>query len=86
MPLTVSLSDELLSSDREDIARKILEQVALDGFQSGHLTAAQIRRILGYDSRLQVYEFLAAHGVPWVDYDVEELQREVATLRKLVPE
>jgi hypothetical protein len=85
MPLTISLPDEILSSDREDIARQILEQVALDGFKSGQLTSAQVRRILGFESRLQVYEFLAAHGVPWVDYDEAELQRELETLRKLTP-
>ncbi len=85
MPLTISLPDELLSSDRDDIAHQILEQVALDGFKSGQLTSAQVRRILGFESRLQVYEFLAAHRVPWVDYDEEELQRELETLRKLAP-
>jgi predicted HTH domain antitoxin len=85
MPLTISLPDEILSSDRENIARQILEQVALDGFQSGQLTAAQVRRILGFETRLQVYEFLAAHGVPWVDYDEEELHRELETLRVLTP-
>jgi hypothetical protein len=85
MPLTVSLSDEILSSDKGEISRKILEQVALEGFKSGQLTTAQIRRILGFESRIQVYEFLAAHHVAWVDYDDDELRREVETLEKLVP-
>ena len=84
MPVTVSLPDEILSSDSGDIPRRILEQVALDGFQPGQLTAAQVRRILGFESRLQVYEFLAAHGLPWVDYDEEELQREIDNLGELV--
>lgn len=64
--------------------REVLEQVALDGFKSGQLTTAQVRRILGLESRLGVYDFLAAHGVPWVDYDEEELRRETDHLRKLV--
>jgi predicted HTH domain antitoxin len=85
MPVTVSLPDEILASDSEDVSRKVLEQVALDGFRSGQITAAQVRRILGFDSRLQVYEFLAAHGIPWVDYEDDELQREVDTLGKLTP-
>lgn len=80
MPLTISFPDDLLANEGEDIARKIPEQVALDGFKSGQLTAAQVRRILGYESRLQVYEFLAAHQVPRVDYDEAELQRELETL------
>jgi predicted HTH domain antitoxin len=86
MPVTVYLPDEILSTDGEDISRKILEQIALDGFRSGQITTAQVRRILGFESRLQVYEFLASHGVPWVDYDEEELRRELETLRELTPE
>ncbi len=85
MPVTVSLPDEILSSHGKDIPRKVLEQVALEGFKTGQLTIAQVRRILGFESRLQVHEFLASHEVPWVDYDQEELQREVETLGKLVP-
>jgi len=83
--VTISLPDEILDSDRGDVSRKVLEQVALDGFRSGQLTTAQVRRILGLESRLQVYEFLAAHDVAWVDYDETELQREVETLRELTP-
>ncbi len=33
-----------------------------------------------------VLRLLASHGVPWVDYDQEELQREVETLGRLSPE
>ena len=44
-----------------------------------------MRRILGFESKLEVYDFLCAHGVPWVDYDEEELRREVDHLAELVP-
>jgi predicted HTH domain antitoxin len=80
MSVTISLPDEILSGDTRNLPRKILEQIALDGFKSGQLTTSQVRRILGFDSRMQVHEFLAAHGVPWVDYDEEELQRECESL------
>lgn len=82
MSVTISLPDEILSADTRNLPRKILEQVALDGFKSGQLTTSQVRRILGFDSRMQVHEFLAAHGVPWVDYDEEDLQRECESLRR----
>jgi predicted HTH domain antitoxin len=85
MPVTISLPDGILSDQNEDVSRKVLEQVALDGFKTGQLTIAQVRRILGFESRLQVHEFLASHQVPWVDYDEEELQREVEVLSKLIP-
>jgi hypothetical protein len=85
MNVTVSLPEEVFAGDTADVARKVLEQVALDGFKSGQLNAAQVRRLLGFESRLQVYDFLAAHSVPWVDYDEAELERELKTLSKLVP-
>ena len=85
MNLTVTIPDEILAGNIGDVSRKVLEQVALDGFKSGQLTIAEVRRILGFESRLQVYEFLGTHDVPWVDYDEAELDREVETLRKLVP-
>lgn len=85
MPVTVSLPDEILEGDARNLPRAILEQVALEGFQSGQLTTAQARRILGFETRMQVHEFLAAHGVPWVDYSVEELERERNTLKELFP-
>jgi hypothetical protein len=85
MTVTVSLPDEILLQDSDEVSRRVLEQVALDGFKSGQLTTAQVRRILGFESRLEVYDFLAAHGVPWVDYSVEDAERERALLKKVLP-
>ncbi len=85
MTVTVSLPDEILLQDSDEVSRMVLEQVALDGFKSGQLTTAQVRRILGFESRLEVYDFLAAHGVPWVDYSVEDAERERALLKKVLP-
>ena len=85
MTVTVSLPDEILLQNSDEVSRMVLEQVALDGFKSGQLTTAQVRRILGFESRLEVYDFLAAHGVPWVDYSVEDAERERALLKKVLP-
>jgi Uncharacterised protein family (UPF0175) len=85
MTLTISFPDEILAGNNGDLAHIVLEQVALIGFKSRQLTTAQVRRLLGFESRLQVHEFLAAHGVPWVDCDEEDLQHELETLKKLAP-
>lgn len=85
MSVTISLPDDILAGNTNEVSRKVLEQVALDGFRSGQISAAQVARILGLESRLQAFEFLASHDVPWVDYDADELQREVDVLRKIVP-
>jgi hypothetical protein len=84
MPVTISLPDEILTSDTHNLPRKILEQVALDGFESGQLTTSQVRQILGFDTKMQVHEFLAAHGVPWVDYSVEDAARERELIKKVL--
>lgn len=52
MSVTISLPDEILAGDTRDIPRKVPEQVALDGFRSGQLTTAQVRRILGFETRM----------------------------------
>lgn len=82
MAVTVVLPDDVLSDQGGDIARRVLEQVALEGFKSGQLTIAQVRRLLGFDTRMQVHEFLAGHGVPWVDYSLEDAERERELLEK----
>ena len=81
----VAIPDDVLSGQNGEISHRILEEFALEGFKSGQLTIAQVRRILGLETRTQAHEFLAAHGVPWVDYDDAELQRELETLKELVP-
>jgi len=85
MSVTVILPNDVLTDQGGDVPKRVLEQVALEGFKSGQLTIAQVRRILGFDSRLQAHEFLASHGVSWVDYDDGELELETETLRWLIP-
>ena len=84
MAVTVSLSDEVLSDQGGDLARKVLEQVAVEGFKSGHLTTSQVRRLLGFETRMQVHEFLTDHGLHWVDYSVEDADRERELLRRVL--
>ena len=85
MTIIVSIPEEILASEGDDVARRVLEQVSLEGFKSGKLTIAQVRRILGFQTRMQVHQFLAAHGVPWVDYTVEDAARERELLKKALP-
>lgn len=81
----VAIPDELVNGQQGEVARRILEEFVLEGFKSGQLTVAQVRRILGFETRMQTHEFLASHGVPWVDYSVEEAERERALLKKILP-
>jgi predicted HTH domain antitoxin len=85
MTITVSIPEEMLTGESDDVARQVLERVALEGFKSGQLTIAQVRRLLGFETRMQTHEFLADHGVPWVDYSVADAERERELLKKVLP-
>jgi len=83
--VTVAVPDDILNSETGQASREIVEQFAIEGYKSGQLTTAQVRRILGFESRMEVYEFLAAHKIAWVDYGPEEADREHNLLKKIVP-
>jgi len=61
--VNVTIPNEILNNESGDTARRVLEEFALAGYQSGQLTAAQVRRLLGFSSRQDVDGFLKAHGV-----------------------
>ena len=66
----------------DDVPRHILEQIALEGYSEGWLTEEQVRRVLGYETRLEVHGFLAAHDVP-LQYTLEHLEQDRAAHRQL---
>ncbi len=66
-----------------DLSRRLTEHLALDGYRQGLLSLAQVRRLLGFATRLEAQEFLGSRGVPVFDFDPSELDREAA-LQELV--
>lgn len=85
MDVQVKIPDEVFNQTNADPPRRILEAFALEGYESGQLTTAQVRRVLGFETRLEVLGFLAKNGVAWVDYSIEDAERERNLLRELVP-
>ncbi len=66
--MTLELPEDVLkvlTNRCEDLPRYALEALAADGYRSGVLTESQIRRMLGYENRLQVHSLLKEHGVPY---------------------
>lgn len=84
MSVQVNIPESVFNLPRPQLGRQVLETVALEGFQSGQLSLFQIREMLGFESRFEVHEFLAEHGIPWVDYSVEDLERERNDLKQLL--
>jgi Uncharacterised protein family (UPF0175) len=81
MQLTITIPDDVaaqLQNDGGDIARRILEFVAIQGYRSEELTAYDVQKLLRFESRFEVDAFFKAQGVHR-DYTLEDLERERAT-------
>ena len=59
-----------------DLSRVALEALALEGYRSHTLTEEQIRRLLSFESRLEVHAFLKQHGV-YLNYTLGDLKHDV---------
>lgn len=85
MELTVQIPDDVaqrLSASGGDLSRRALEALVAEEYRQGHLTKPDLRRLLGFETSDQIDSFLKAHEV-WIDYTMEDLERERASLRRL---
>ena len=85
MQLTIELPDELLealSASGRDVSRAALEAVALEAYRERKLSTAQLQRLLGYETRMEVDSFLKEHRVE-LEYTLEDLERDRETHRRL---
>jgi len=83
--LTIELPDELsaaLASSGKDLSRAAFEAIALEAYRERKLSTAQLRRLLGFQTRMEVDGFLKAHGVE-LEYSLEDLERDRETHRRL---
>jgi hypothetical protein len=81
--ITVRIPDELarLVGAGGEVERRVLEALALDEFRQGHLSRAELRRMLGFATRIKLDEFLATHGV-FGTYTLDDLERERRDLQR----
>jgi hypothetical protein len=77
--VSVTIPEEVLRAPNGETSRRILEQFALEGYKSGQLSHADVGRLLGFETPVEVDGFLKEHGVYNVDYTDEELAREEET-------
>ena len=83
MTITLEIPDELgsqLIGAGQDPARAALEAIALEGYRADRLSEADIRELLGFDTRMEVHGFLKEHGafLSYTDGDLAH-DREVAS-------
>ena len=85
MNLTLVIPDDVaarLSASEADLSRRALEAFAVEEYRNGRISKAELRRLLGMQSRYELDGVLKAHGV-WIDYSMEDFQREQEALDRL---
>ncbi len=84
MEITFNIPDELarqVTPEGQDPARVALEALALEGYRSGLLSESAVRRMLGFETRMEVHAFLKKHHV-YLHYDLADLEQDQAAAQK----
>ena len=79
--ITIALPDELsaaLGAPGQDLSRAAFEALTLSAYRERKISAAQLRRLLGYETRMEVDAFLKSHGVE-LEYTLEDIERDRET-------
>lgn len=83
--VTLDIPDELsaaLTAPGRELSRSVFEALALEAYREHKLSTAQLRRLLGFESRYELDGFLKAHEV-WLEYGLDTLERDRETHRNL---
>jgi len=76
MQVTIDLPED------GDFSRRALEALAVEGYQTGAISETQIKRLLGFKTRLQVHALLKEFRVPY-RYSEADVQEDLAAHREL---
>ena len=63
-------------------SRAALEALAIEGYRTQRLTESEVRRMLGFETRMQVHQLLAEHDV-CLNYSADDLQLDIEAANKL---
>jgi predicted HTH domain antitoxin len=80
MKITVELPDDVAL--RPDPGRRALEALTIEGYRSGALTHYEASQLLQL-SRFEFDTFLKCRNIDDHAYDVEDLERDLETLKRL---
>ena len=86
MQVTIEVPDDIAERMRQangqDVARHLLEAYALWAYQTGEIGGGQLRRLLGFETRDEVDQFLADHNATH-NYMLADLEQDPETARQL---
>lgn len=84
MDVQLQIADDIarvIQRWQPDLSRAALEALALQGYRIERLSESQVRRLLGFRTRMQVHAFLKAHNVH-LNYSIQELENDLKTLKE----
>jgi len=76
------IAEEIRKTNGQDIARHVLEAYVIQAYQQRELGTTPLRRLLGFETRYEFEDFLAAHNVPR-NYTLADLEHDRETARLL---
>jgi predicted HTH domain antitoxin len=85
MQVTLNLPEDISESLQGrwgDVTCHALEAIAVEGYRTGALTEAQVRRLLGLATRFEVHALLKEHKVP-LHYTESDLEDDLSAHRDL---
>jgi hypothetical protein len=85
MNVTVQIPDDLairLSASGDDLSRRALEGFALEAYKADRITKAELRRLLGLETRYELDGFLKVHDVV-ADVTIDDLRHDLSDLESL---
>jgi hypothetical protein len=85
MNLIVEIPDDVaqrLAAAGGDLSRRALEALAIEEYKRGRLTKPELRRLLGFETSIELDAFLRAHEV-FGTYTAADLEQDRRDLRRL---
>lgn len=82
--ITMEVSDELMKllGSEEEIAKEAKQALVMDLVRRGKISRGKAAELLGI-SLWDLPELLCSYNIPWFDYSIEQLEEDMAALRKL---
>ena len=85
MQVSIELPEDIgqqLATEWRDLPRAALEALLLEAYRAKKLSAEQLRRLLGFESRYDLDGFLKQHEV-WLEYSLQDFEREADASARL---
>jgi hypothetical protein len=84
MNITICVPDELADKlgAEADLPRRALEALVIEAYRAGRVSDAELRALLGLETRYEMDGFLKRHGV-YEEFTMADLEDERESLRQV---